>query len=101
MRRDAQRIEVALSWKPETVPDDDGSRISILEEELSQLRRIAATFSKDRRGATVRQAGGRLRERGRRTDRPAGLDQGVTKNSDSGEWQWPFSERTWRWNRVR
>jgi hypothetical protein len=31
-------LKSALSWKPETVPDDDGSRVSILEEELSQLR---------------------------------------------------------------
>src|SRR5690606_17330247 len=31
-------LRSALSWKPETVPDDDGSRISLLEEELGQLR---------------------------------------------------------------
>src|SRR5690606_25791613 len=31
-------LRSALSWKPEKVPDDDSSRISLLEEELSQLR---------------------------------------------------------------
>lgn len=32
-------LRSALFWKPETVPDDDGSRISILEEKLVHLRR--------------------------------------------------------------
>ncbi len=62
------------------MPDDDGSRISRLEEELSQLRQDRRDIQiQDRRGATVRQAGGRLRKRGGRTDRPAGLDQGTTE----------------------
>ncbi len=32
-------LRSALSWKPKTVPDDDGSRVSLLEEELAQLRK--------------------------------------------------------------
>ncbi len=32
-------LRVALQWKPAAIPDDDGHRISRLEEELSQLRR--------------------------------------------------------------
>ena len=31
-------LRSALSWNPDTVPNDDGSRISRLEEELGQLR---------------------------------------------------------------
>jgi len=38
---------LALSWKPESIPDDDGSRISRLEENLVQLR-------KERRDTQVR-----------------------------------------------
>lgn len=87
-------LRLALSWKPETVPDDDGSRISLLEEELSQLRQ-------DRRDAqsridAVRQfakrAGGYESEAAEQIDRLASI-KALPRNPDSGEWQWPFSEQ--------
>ena len=87
-------LRSALSWKPETVPDDDGSRISLLEEELSQLRQ-------DRRDAQTRidaarqfakRAGGYESEAAEQIDRLASI-KALPKNPDSGEWQWPFSER--------
>ena len=87
-------IEVGLSWKPETMPDDDGSRISLLEEELVQLR-------KDRRDTQARidaarqfakRAGGYENEAAEQMDRLASI-KALPKNPDSGEWQWPFSER--------
>lgn len=87
-------LRSALSWKPETVPDDDGSRISLLEEELSQLRQ-------DRRDVQTRidtarqfakRAGGYESEAAEQIDRLASI-KALPKNPDSGEWQWPFSER--------
>lgn len=87
-------LRLALSWKPETLPDDDGSRISLLEEELSQLRQ-------DRRDAqsridAVRQfakrAGGYESEAAEQIDRLASI-KALPRNPDSGEWQWPFSEQ--------
>lgn len=87
-------LRSALSWKPETVPDDDGSRISFLEEELRQLRQ-------DRRDAQTRtdaarlfaeRAGGYESEAAEQIDRLASI-KALPRNSDSGEWQWPFSER--------
>lgn len=87
-------LRSALSWTPETVPDDDGSRISILEEQLSQLRQ-------DRRDAQARidaarqfskRAGGYESEAAEQIDRLASI-KALPKNPDSGEWQWPFSER--------
>lgn len=87
-------LRSTLSWKPETVPDDDGSRISLLEEELSQLRQ-------DRRDTQTRidaarqfakRAGGYESEAAEQIDRLASI-KALPKNSDSGEWQWPFSER--------
>jgi hypothetical protein len=87
-------LRPALSWKPETVPDDDGSRISRLEEELAQLRQ-------DRRDAQTRidaarqfakRAGGYESEAAEQIDRLASI-KALPKNPDSGEWQWPFSER--------
>lgn len=87
-------LKSALSWKPETVPDDDGSRMSLLEEELRQLRQ-------DRRDAQTRidaarqfakRAGGYESEAAEQVDRLASI-KALPKNPDSGKWQWPFSER--------
>ena len=87
-------LRLALSWKPETVPDDDGSRISCLEEELGQLRQ-------DRRDAQTRidaaqqfakRAGGYESEAAEQVDRLSSI-KALPWNPDSGEWQWPFSER--------
>ncbi|WP_442682173.1 DUF3732 domain-containing protein [Stenotrophomonas sp. JC08] len=87
-------LRASLSWKPETVPDDDGSRISLLEEELGRLRQ-------DRRDTQARidatrlfakQAGGYESEAAEQIDRLASI-KALPKNPDSGEWQWPFSER--------
>jgi len=87
-------LRVALAWKPETVPDDDGSRISRLEEELGQLRR-------ERRDAQARidaaqlfskRAGGYESEAAEQVDRLASI-KALPRNPDTGEWQWPFSER--------
>lgn len=87
-------LRSALLWKPETVPDDDGSRISLLEDELSQLRQ-------DRRDAQTRidaarqfakRAGGYESEAAEQIDRLASI-KALPRNPDSGEWQWPFSER--------
>jgi hypothetical protein len=87
-------LMTALSWKPETVPDDDGSRISRLEEELVQLR-------KERRDTQARidsarqfakRANGYESEAAEQLDRLASI-RALPKNPDTGEWQWPFSER--------
>ena len=87
-------LKSALLWKPETVPDDDGSRISILEEELSQLRQdrrdVQARIDAARQFA--KRAGGYESEAAEQIDRLASI-KALPKNSDSGEWQWPFSER--------
>jgi hypothetical protein len=87
-------LRSAMSWRPETVPDDDGSRISRLEEELGQL-------PKERRATRARiasalqfskQADGYVSEAAEQADRLASI-KALPKNSDTGEWQWPFSER--------
>jgi hypothetical protein len=87
-------LRSTLSWRPEAVPDDDGSRISILEEELVRLRQ-------DRRDAQARidaaqqfakRAGGYESEAAEHIDRLASI-KALPKNPESGEWQWPFSER--------
>lgn len=86
-------LRSALSWRPEKIPEDDGSRISRLEEELGQLR-------KDRREAQAKidaarqfskRAGGYECEATEQMDRLASI-KALPKNPDTGEWQWPFSE---------
>ena len=87
-------LRSALSWKPETVPDDDGSRISRLEEELVQLRR-------DRRDTQARldsaqqfakRSDGYESEAAEQIDRLTSI-KSLPRNPETGEWQWPFSER--------
>ena len=87
-------LRSALSWKPEMVPDDDGSRISILEEELNQLRqeRRDAQTRIDAARQFAKRAGGYESEAAEQIDRLASI-KALPKNPDSGEWQWPFSER--------
>ncbi len=87
-------LRSALSWKPETVPDDDGSRVSLLEEELSQLRqeRRDAQTRIDAARQFAKRAGGYESEAAEQIDRLASI-KALPKNPDSGEWQWPFSER--------
>lgn len=89
-----EALRSALSWKPETVPNDDGSRVSLLEDELAKLRQ-------DRRDAQARidaaqhfskRAGGYENEATEQINRLASI-KALPKNPDSGEWQWPFSER--------
>ena len=87
-------LRSALSWKPETVADDDGSRISLLEEELSRLRqeRRDAQTRIDAARQFARRAGGYVSEAAEQVDRLASI-KALPKNPESGEWQWPFSER--------
>ena len=87
-------LRSALSWKPETVPDDDGSRISRLEEELGQLRKERRDVQ-DRIDAArqfAKRAGGYESEAAEQRDRLASI-KALPTDPDTGEWQWPFSER--------
>lgn len=86
-------LRTALQWKPASVPDDDGQRISLIEEEISQLR-------KDRREVQSRvdaarqfskRAGGFESEAQEQKDRLASI-KALPKNTETGEWQWPFCE---------
>jgi len=87
-------LRSALSWTPETVPDDDGSRISRLEEELGHLRkeRRDTQARVDSARQFVKRAGGYESEAAEQIDRLASI-KALPKNPDTGEWQWPFSEQ--------
>ncbi|WP_043767358.1 DUF3732 domain-containing protein [Algiphilus aromaticivorans] len=87
-------LRSALSWAPESAPDDDGSRISRLEEELRELRQerrdVQARIDAARQFA--KRAGGYESEAAEQVDRLASI-KAFPRNPETGEWQWPFSER--------
>ncbi|WP_095184668.1 DUF3732 domain-containing protein [Pseudomonas sp. Irchel 3H9] len=87
-------LGIALQWTPTVMAEDDGHRISKLEEELIQLR-------KDRREAQGRidaarqfakKASGFESEAAEQKDRLASI-KALPKNTQTGEWQWPFCEK--------
>lgn len=87
-------LRSSLLWKPEMIPDDDGSRISLLEEELNQLRQnrrdVQARIDSVRQFA--KRSGGYESEAAEQVDRLASI-KALPRNPESGEWQWPFSEQ--------
>lgn len=87
-------LKSTLSWKPEAVPDDDGSRVSLLEEALVQLRasRRDIQVRIDAGRQFAKRSGGYESEAAEQIDRLASI-KALPKNPDNGEWQWPFSER--------
>lgn len=86
-------LRTTLQWSPASVLDDDGHRISQLEEEINQLR-------KDRRGIQSRidaarqfskRACGFESEAQEQKDRLASI-KALPRNPETDEWQWPFCE---------
>jgi len=89
-----EALRSAMLWKPETLPSDDGSRISQLEGNLVQLRRdrreVQAKIDAARQFA--KRAGGYESEAVEQSDRLASI-KALPRDPGTGEWQWPFSER--------
>ncbi|AUZ83721.1 DUF3732 domain-containing protein [Methylophaga nitratireducenticrescens] len=87
-------LQTALNWNPDKIPDDDGSQISRLEEELGQLRQsrreVQARIDAARQFS--KRAVGYESEAAEQLDRLASI-KAFPKNPDTGEWQWPFSEQ--------
>ncbi len=87
-------LRSALLWEPSTLPEDDGSRISRLEEELGKLRQERRDVQAriDAAQLFAKRASGYESEAAEQVDRLASI-KALPKNPDTGEWQWPFSER--------
>jgi hypothetical protein len=86
-------LRVALRWKPVRIPDDDGHRISLLEEEVGQLRKERREIQSriDAARQFAKRAGGFETEAAEQRDRLASI-KALPKNPQTGEWQWPFCE---------
>ncbi len=86
-------LRAALQWKPVPIADDDGRRISSLEEELSQLRKDRREIQSkiDAARQFAMKAGGFASEAAEQMDRLASI-KALPKDPQTGEWQWPFCE---------
>lgn len=87
-------LRTALTWKPEQTPEDDGSRISALEHEIESLRKDRGDVQNriDAARRFAKRASGYENEATEQLDRLSSI-KALPKNPDTGEWQWPFSER--------
>ncbi|WP_424682432.1 DUF3732 domain-containing protein [Frateuria sp. YIM B11624] len=87
-------LRTALTWKPEKAPKDDGSRISVLEHEIKSLRKDRGDVQNriDAARRFSKRASGYENEATQQLDRLSSI-KALPKNPDTGEWQWPFSER--------
>lgn len=86
-------LRTTLRWKPASAPEDDGHRISRLEDDLSQLRKDRREIQSkiDAARQFSKKAGGFESEAAEQKDRLASI-KALPKNPQSGEWQWPFCE---------
>ncbi len=86
-------LRAALLWKPSAIPEDDGSRISRLEDDLSKLRQDRRDVQSriDSARQFARKAGGFEHEAAEQKDRLASI-KAFPKNPKTGDWQWPFCE---------
>lgn len=86
-------LRSVLEWKPTSVPEDDGHRISRLEESLSQLRKDRREIQSkiDAARQFSKKAGGFESEAAEQRDRLASI-KALPRNPQTGEWQWPFCE---------
>jgi hypothetical protein len=86
-------LRTALEWKPQTIPAEDGSRISAIESGLSQLREERQGLSRKLDGALqfAKRADGFSSEAGEQKDRLSSI-KALPRDSETGAWQWPFCE---------
>lgn len=86
-------LRTALQWKPAAISKDDGDRISLLEEDLRRLRqdRRELQLRIDAARQFSKKASGFENEAVEQRDRLASI-KAFPKNSQTGEWQWPFCE---------
>lgn len=85
-------LRQALDWRPQSVPDEDGERVSIIESELSDIRERRRESQRQIESAQLfaRQANGFEGEVVEQRDRLASI-KALPFNKATGDWQWPFA----------
>ena len=86
-------LRMVLQWSPTSVSEDDGHRISGLEEELSQMRKDRREMQSriDAARQFSKKAGGFESEAAEQKDRLTSI-KAFPRSPQTGEWQWPFCE---------
>lgn len=86
-------LRSVLAWKPEPVPEDDGLRISAIENDLVSLREQRREIQQriDAAIQYAKRSEGFETEAGEQKDRLASIKL-LPKNPATGVWQWPFAE---------
>jgi hypothetical protein len=86
-------LRSVLHWKPEPVPEDDGFRISAIENDLVSLRDQRREIQQriDAAVQYAKRSKGFETEAGEQKDRLTSIKL-LPKNPATGEWQWPFAE---------
>ncbi len=82
-----------LDWKPQATSDDDGKKLTRIEEELVQLRKERRTIQSriDAARQFSKKAGSFEHEVAEQKDRLSSIH--ALPKSKMGEWQWPFCEK--------
>lgn len=87
------RLRRALEWQPTPIPEDDGSRIAIIEQALLELRDKRREIQRRIEGAqqfAKRSVGFEL-EATEQRDRLSSI-KALPVNKVTKEWQWPFAQ---------
>lgn len=88
-----EQLREALTWKPMAVPEDDGERLTSIENELVMLREQRREIQRrlDAAEQYARRADGFQTEAVEQHDRLTSI-KALPVNQATGEWQWPFAE---------
>jgi hypothetical protein len=83
----------SLGWTPAPIPEDDGLRVSAIENELVAMRgeRREIQSRIDAALQYAKRAQGFESEAAEQRDRLTSI-KALPVNKETGEWQWPFSE---------
>jgi hypothetical protein len=86
-------LRSVLAWKPTPVPEDDGLRVSAIENDLVALREQRREIQQriDAAIQYAKRSEGFETEAGEQKDRLTSIKL-LPKNPATGEWQWPFAE---------
>jgi hypothetical protein len=81
-----------LEWQPQSIPDDDGDRVSVIENELSIIRDRRREIQRQIESAKqfARRASGFEGEVMEQRDRLASI-RALPFDKATGKWQWPFA----------
>lgn len=83
----------ALDWKPTSLPEDDGQRISSIESELLDLRERRREVQRRIEGAQqfAKRGDGFQNELSEQRERLRSI-KSLPVDKTTGEWQWPFTQ---------